>query len=101
MLLLLQPYSLLFISFAVAGITLAVWSTLAAILRPLCHLKSFKSPLGWSHSKDHCSSGAHLLLSQVRVHVAPVAAAATLAAGATSAVSTAARHVEALLKGKG
>ena len=98
-----SPYaqSSALISFAVAGVTGAVGSTLAAILRPLSHLKSLKSPLGWSHPKDHGLTGGDLLLSQARVHVAPVAAAATLAVGATSTVSTTARHFQALLKVKG
>ncbi len=101
MLLLLMPNPVLFISFAVAGVTGAVGSTLAAILRPLSHLKSLKSPLGWSHPKDHGLTGGDLLLSQARVHVAPVAAAATLAVGATSAVSTTARHFSGTSQRKG
>ncbi len=82
-------------SFTGAGIAGAVRAALAAILSPVFHLRgSLKARLLGADAHDEGLGGGLLGVGQVRVHLAPSAAGAALAAGATATVPSAARHLQ-------
>ena len=81
------------LSFAVARVALAVFTTLAPILSFYTHLSSIKvRHLGRDTNNEGFSSSGLPCIAHVRVHLAPPTAIAALAARAAPTVSSTARH---------